>query len=82
MRTLVAVMLWTLAVSGMLAVAVAAARPSKRRVALVAAAVLFLPIGVFGILSVGGIFLAAALVCLVLAVVGRDRISADGSSGV
>ena len=66
-----ALALWAAAGGGALAAVVAVRRPTYRRAALVVAAVLFLPIGVLGILSVGAVFLAASLVCLVLALLSR-----------
>ena len=71
MEGLIAVGLWAGAALGVLAVVVAVATPSKRRVALLAAALLFLPIGVLGILSVGAVFLLAAAVCLLAAAFSR-----------
>ena len=71
MDTLIAVALWVGAALGALAVVVAVAVPSKRRVGLLAAALLFLPIGVAGMLSVGVVFLAAAAVCLAWATLGK-----------
>lgn len=68
MESLIGVALWTGAGLGVVAVVVALARPSKRRVALLVAALTFLPIGVLGILSIGALFLVAAAVCLALAV--------------
>ena len=64
MEALVAAGLWGGALLGVLAVIVAVRRPARRRVALLLAALSFLPIGVLGILSVGAVFLAAAVVCL------------------
>lgn len=71
MEALIASALWTGAALGVVAVIVAIAQPSKRRVWLLIAALLFLPIGVLGILSVGAVFLLAAVVCLAFAVFGR-----------
>ncbi|MFN2344427.1 MAG: hypothetical protein ABR616_01760 [Dermatophilaceae bacterium] len=66
----VAVALWASAGLGLLAVIAAVVRPSQRRMLLVVAALLFLPIGFFGILSVGAAFLLAAVVCLGFAAFG------------
>ena len=68
---LLGTLLWAGAVGGVIAVVVGLAQPSRRRVALILAAVLFLPIGILGILSIGILFLAAALACLIGAVAGR-----------
>lgn len=65
----IAAALWVGAAAGAAAVVVAIAIPQRRRPALLAAAVLFLPIGIYGILSVGALFLAAALACVIAAVV-------------
>lgn len=59
-------------VRGALAVVVAVRQPSKRRVALLLAALLFLPIGVLGILPIGVVFLVAAVVCMGFAVLSRS----------
>ncbi len=64
MESLIAAGLWGGAALGVVAVIIAVTNPGKRRVALVLAALLFLPIGVLGILSVGAVFLVAAVVCL------------------
>ncbi len=64
---LLAMLLWVAAGAGVVAVAVAFARPSLRRPALIVAAMLFLPVGVLGILSIGVVFLAAAATCLAFA---------------
>lgn len=73
----VAVALWAGAGLGLLAVIAAVVRPSQRRMLLVVAALLFLPIGVFGILSVGAVFLVAAVVCLAFAAFGGRSKSAN-----
>lgn len=70
MESLIGVALWTGAGLGVLAVALAVARPDKRRVALLVAGLAFIPIGVLGILSIGALFLVAAVVCLALAAFG------------
>lgn len=70
-ETLVASALWGGAALGVVAVIVAIRQPSKRRVGLLLAALLFLPIGVLGVLSVGAVFLVAAAACLAFAVFGR-----------
>ena len=71
METLIASALWAAAALGVVSVIVAIRQPSRRRVALLLAALLFLPIGVLGILSIGVVFLVAAAVCLAFAVLGR-----------
>ena len=71
MEALIASVLWAGAALGVVAVIVAIRHPSRRRVALLLAALLFLPIGVLGILSVGVVFLVAAAVCLTFAVFHR-----------
>lgn len=68
--TVVAVALWAGAGLGLLAVIAAVVRPAQRRTLLLVAALLFLPIGVFGIMSVGAVFLVAAVVCLAFAAFG------------
>lgn len=68
---LIRVAMWAGAALGVLAVIVAVRRPSRRRVALLLAALLFLPIGVLGILSVGAVFLVAAAMCLAFAAFSR-----------
>lgn len=75
--TLLAVVLWTSAALGVLAIVVASSRPSKRRPALLVAALLFLPIGVLGILSIGIFFLAAAALCLLLSALPRSKHDGD-----
>lgn len=65
--TFIAVALWAGAALGLSAVTVAVMRPPKRRRMLLVAALLFLPIGVFGILSIGSIFVVAAVSCAVIA---------------
>lgn len=74
--TLIAVTLWAGAALGVVAVIVAVRRPAQRRLALLLAALLFLPIGVLGILSIGIVFLVAAAVCLGAAVFDRPTGSA------
>ena len=69
--TLIRVAVWAGAALGVLAVIVAVRQPSRRRVALLVAALLFLPIGVLGILSIGIVFLVAAAVCLAFAAFAR-----------
>jgi hypothetical protein len=64
---LFAALLWAAAAGGVVALALAAAMPGRRRTWLLTAGVLFLPIGVLGILSVGIFFLVAAVLCLVAA---------------
>lgn len=68
---LLAVSLWAGAAAGVLAVVVAVARPEQRRRWLLVAAVLFLPIGILGILSIGALFLLVAAACIIGAVMGR-----------
>lgn len=63
--------LWVGAGGGVLSVIVAVAAPARRRAALLIAAMLFVPIGVLGILSVGVVFLVAAVLCLIGAVLSR-----------
>jgi hypothetical protein len=74
--TLLAVVLWGAAALGVIAAISAIALPQLRRVLFFVAAVLFLPIGVLGIMSIGAAFLVAAAACLVAAFVvpgGRRR---------
>lgn len=71
MEALIASVLWAGAALGVVAVIVAITQPSRRRVALLLAALLFLPIGILGILSIGVVFLVAAAVCLMFAVLSR-----------
>ncbi len=54
------------------AAASAIALPGPRRGGYLIAAVLFLPIGVLGLASVGIVFLAAAAACIVAAVLAGD----------
>ncbi|MTV25854.1 hypothetical protein FTX61_10600 [Nitriliruptoraceae bacterium ZYF776] len=68
---LLAVLLWSGAGAGVLVVFFALMHRSRRRIWLLIAALLFLPIGILGILSVGAYFLAAAALCLVGAVLSR-----------
>jgi endonuclease/exonuclease/phosphatase family metal-dependent hydrolase len=79
LETLVAVVLWTLAALGVLALVVAGLKPGKRRAALLLAALLFLPIGVLGILSIGMVFLVAAAVAVLFAVVSRRATSTSSA---
>ena len=69
--TALATALWAGALAGVACVIAAVTRPARRRVALLLAAVLFLPIGVAGILSVGIVFIAAALACVIAAIASR-----------
>lgn len=71
--TVVAAGLWSAAAAGVGAVLVAALTPARRRVALIVAACLFLPIGIAGILSIGALFLLAAAVSLIVAVRTRPE---------
>jgi hypothetical protein len=66
-----AMLAWAGAGGSAICVAVALVRPARRRVALVLAAFLLLPIGILGILSIGIFFLAAAVLCLIGAIMGR-----------
>lgn len=77
---LVAGALWAGAALGLLAVVVAVVRPHQRRRLLLTAALLFSPIGVFGIMSIGAIFLVAAIVCSVFAMFGGGSRPADPAS--
>jgi hypothetical protein len=65
--------LWTGALGGVIAVAAAVVLPHRRRAALLVGAVLFLPIGVLGILSIGIFFLFAAVVCVTVAILHTSR---------
>jgi hypothetical protein len=68
---------WGSAVGGFASIAVAMTMPSRRRAALLMASLLFLVAGVLGILSIGIIFIVAAIVCAVAA--GRSaRTDAGG----
>jgi hypothetical protein len=69
--TPIAVVLWGAAALGVIAAVSAVALPRRRSVLFLVAAVLFLPIGVLGILSIGVVFLAAVVACLVESVVAR-----------
>ncbi len=69
--TLLAMVLWGAAAFGVIAAISAITLPRLRRVLFLVAAVLFLPIGVLGILSIGVVFLLAAVACLVAAVLAR-----------
>lgn len=71
--TVLALLLWGLAAAGVVAVVLAVTVPRLRVRLLVAAAVLFLPIGILGILSIGWLFLAAAAGCLAAAVATARR---------
>ncbi len=68
---LLAVSLWAGAVAGVLAMMVALARPDRRRRWLLVAALLLLPIGILGILTIGALFLLAAAACVIGAVMAR-----------
>ena len=59
---------WGSAVGGLAAVAVAMTMPSRRHAALLMASLLFLVAGALGILSIGIIFIVAAIACAVAAV--------------
>lgn len=58
---------WLAAATGITAVVISLVRPEARRAALLAGAGAFAVAGVLGILSIGIIFLVAAVVCGVLA---------------
>lgn len=58
---------WGSTIVAIVAVAVGVAVPIRRRQALVVAAVLFMVAGVLGILSIGIIFVLAAVACGVIA---------------
>jgi hypothetical protein len=75
-----AVGLWTGALAGDIAVIAGALLPHHRRAALLAAAGLFLPIGVMGILSIGILFLIAAAVCVTVALLHKCRRTYPDSS--
>jgi len=64
---LLSVIWWTSATGGLASVALAVAMPTLRRAALLVASLLFIVAGVLGILSIGIVFIAAAIVCAVLA---------------
>lgn len=66
--TLLAMVLWGAAALGVVAAISAIVLPQLRRILFVVAAVLFLPIGVLGIMSIGVVFLVAAGACIVAAV--------------
>ncbi len=66
-------LLWGGAIGGVVAAVSALRRPAERRQRLLLAAVLFLPIGVLGILSIGLIFLLASVLCLVGAAASSSR---------
>ena len=68
---------WGSAVGGFTSVAVAMTMPSRRRAALLMASLLFLVAGALGILSIGIIFIVAAIVCAV-AVVRSARTDGRG----
>lgn len=68
---MVAIGLWMGALGGIAAIAVAITTPARRRSALVVAALVFLPLGVLGLLSVGAAFLALSAGCLVAAALTR-----------
>lgn len=67
-----AVLLWAGAGGGILVVFFAVLHPRRRWRWLLVAALLFLPIGVLGILSVGAYFLLAAALCLAGAIAARS----------
>lgn len=58
---------WGSAVGGFASIALAVAVPSRRRSALLVASLLFLLAGVLGVLSIGILFVVAAIVCAVAA---------------
>lgn len=64
---LLGVIFWGSAVGAVASVVVAVTMPLHRRVALLVASLLFLVAGVLGILSIGIVFIAAAIVCAVVA---------------
>jgi hypothetical protein len=68
-----AVGLWTGALGGVIAVVAAIVLPHRRRAALLVGAALFLPIGVLGILSIGIVFLIAAVACVIVAFLPTSR---------
>lgn len=79
---LLGALLWAGAGGGVISVIVAVARPQRRRAALLVAGVLFVPIGVLGILSIGVSFLVAAILCLIGAALSRPaRAGTTESSG-
>lgn len=65
---LLGVIWWGSAAGGFASVAVAVTMPSLRRAALLVASLLFFVAGVLGILSIGIVFIVAAIVCAVVAV--------------
>jgi len=79
---LLAIVLWAGAVGGVSAVVFAIVVPPRRQAWLIVAAVLFVPIGILGILSIGVLFLGAALACAVAAVLsGRKPPEMPASRG-
>lgn len=64
---LLGVVWWGSAVGAFAGVAIAVTVPSRRREALAVAGLLFLVAGVLGILSIGIVFIVAAIVCGVVA---------------
>ena len=75
---LLGVILWGSAAGAVASVAVAVTVASRRRAALLVASLLFLVAGVLGILSIGIVFIGAAIVCAVVALLtprtdGRGR---------
>lgn len=75
-----AVVLWTGALGGVIAVVAAIVLPHRRRAALLVGAALFLPIGVLGILSIGIVFRIAAVACLTVALPPTSRATRTASS--
>lgn len=75
-----AVGLWTGALGGVIAVVAAIVLPNRRRAALLVGAALFLPIGVLGILSIGIVFLIAAVACVTVALLPTSRGTRTASS--
>lgn len=57
---LLAILLWAGTIGGVVAVVVGVVQPSRRRAALILAAVLFLPIGILTIMTIGVMFLTDA----------------------
>lgn len=74
--------IWLGSVAGAVAaVAVAVTMPARRREALILAGVLFLVAGVLGILSIGMLFIVAAIVCGVVALRTREGRARSISGG-
>ena len=65
---LLGVIFWGFAAGGFASVAVAVGMPPRRRAALLVASLFFLVAGVLGILSIGIVFIVAAIVCVAVAV--------------